>query len=575
MMNRIHMMVVHAIAAMVVSFTASQAQAQECRKLQEVCVEPKETRLVSGIQITRDCWRYESTYECLKPNSVDYCAPLVQAAPVCYQTSSQCAETSFNGACIRETKTFRCTDPNTSQPVNTIKLDDSYIFVAKEPNMDACNVPAPPNGKPPAQDKNCTLAEKVCTAGPETRLIDGQPVYSACWQWEYKYVCIGDDWKERYCEDLKKDPACTYVGTKCVDWDDKNACTLKEDQYQCITQPGSSQTVMDCSTKSACVNGVCWETGSPADGDFANAVIAQEVGRQAGMYKTKDFKLFSGVAEACREGWGGLKQCCKESPGGKSNNDILMKAGFSAVQAVGKKAMNVGSKYMFDYMYSGTEWIQASAKSGAFAYNTVSGDIGAFQPTNYQPSVEMYGFGWSTGAAPSGATTFGNGFYFDPTSFAIAVAIQIVMELMSCEPKEQQLGMHRSSGLSHYVGSFCSQKQLGVCMQRSQAYCSYNSKLAKIISVQGRAQIGRSFGDPQNPDCSGFTVEDFSKIDFSKIDMSEFVDEIMGATTKPDGKGISDTIANKLSGKSSNNPNDNTPKLPFGYNTGTQPPKGP
>lgn len=568
MKKSVYMLAAQAVAALMFGLMASPTLAQECRKLQEVCVEPKETRLISGVPITRDCWRYESTYECLKPNSVDYCAPLVQAAPVCYQTSSTCSETAFNGTCIRETKTFRCdqlADGGTiNQPGNTVKLDDSYIFVDKEPDMRACKVQESPGDKPPELNKRCTLAEKVCTSGPETRMIDGLPVYRECWSWDYKYACLGDDWHEQYCEELKQDPACTFVETRCVDWDNPRGCTLKEDRYSCITQAGSVQTDQDCSTKSACVNGVCWETGSSPDEDFANAVIAQEVGRQAGNYKTLDFKLFSGTPESCREGWGGLKQCCDESPGGQSNNSILMSAGIQAATMVGKEAMNVGSKWVYDFM------IEEFAKHG---YESMAGAAWAngFQPTSFETSFELYGFGWTSGAPASGATQLGNGFYFDPTSFAISVAIAVITELMSCEPEEQQLGMHRADGLSHYVGSYCSKKVLGGCVQRSQSYCTYNSKLAKIINVQGRAQLGMSFGDPKSPDCSGFTVETFKNIDFSKIDMSEFVDDIMNGVDRPDGKGISDTIAKKLKGKSGNNPNDNTPKLPIGY----KPPSGP
>lgn len=549
------------------AFAAMPAKAQECRKLQEVCVEGKETRLISGINVTRDCWRYESTYECLKPNSVDYCAPLVQAAPVCYQTSVTCAEKAFNGSCIKETKTFRCDDVTTSQPPNTVKLDDSYIFVDKEPDMEACKVQESPDDKPPALNKRCTLAEKVCTSGPETRTIDGLPVYRDCWAWDYKYACLGDDWHQMYCEELKKDPACHFVGTQCVDWDNPRGCTLKEDRYECITQQGSTQTVQDCSTKSACVNGVCWETGSPPDGDFAMAVIANEVGRQAGIYKTDDFRLFKGVAESCREGWGGLKQCCDESPGGQTNNSILKSAGMSTVQMIGKEAMNVGSKWVYDFMFD---------EFTKYGYESMAGAMWAngYEATSYATSFEMYGFGWSSAGAGEGAIALGEGgFYFDPTSFAIAVAIQVIMELMSCEPEEQTLGMHRGDGLSHYVGSYCSKKVLGGCVQRSQAYCSFNSKLAKIINVQGRAQIGRSFGPPEAPDCSGFTIADFQKIDFSRIDFSEFVDDIMAGIDKPDGTSISTTIANKLKGKSTNVPTDNTPKLPIGYDP-NKPPGG-
>ena len=34
--------------------------------------------------------------------------------------------------------------------------------------------------------------------------------------------------------------------------------------------------------------------------------------------------------------------------------------------------------------------------------------------------------------------------------------------------------------------------------------------------MQGKAQLGRGWGTPENPSCEGFTAQDLEKIDFSK-----------------------------------------------------------
>jgi len=86
--------------------------------------------------------------------------------------------------------------------------------------------------------------------------------------------------------------------------------------------------------------------------------------------------------------------------------------------------------------------------------------------------------------------------------------------------------MRRGAGLCHYIGQYCSQKVLGSCVERTKGFCCYNSRLAKIISVEGRKQLGKSFGTPQSPDCGGFTSVEIEKIDFSVIDFSEFLAEI-------------------------------------------------
>jgi conjugal transfer mating pair stabilization protein TraN len=214
-----------------------------------------------------------------------------------------------------------------------------------------------------------------------------------------------------------------------------------------------------------------------------------------------------------------------------------------SVSTVGGGLASYGSKYMYDFAYNNVEWV----KQGASA-------LGAAAPSAPTLSFSVYGLSYAvggtipaTGMLGGPVYGLGGGFYFDPYSFALAVAIQVVMELKSCEPEEQQLGMHRGANLCHFVGSYCSKKVFGACLETTEAYCCYNSVLAKIINEQGKPQIGKGWGTPESPSCGGFTVEEFQKIDFSALDLSEFVDDIMNATVLPEVKNIQDDISKKAS----------------------------
>lgn len=216
----------------------------------------------------------------------------------------------------------------------------------------------------------------------------------------------------------------------------------------------------------------------------------------------------------------------------------------------------MGSKYVFDYMYQSSEYIQAGMAAMGFD--------GIEMASKFGSSFEMYGLSYSfgAGALAAGETAtgafgqtiygLGNGFAFDPYSFAAAVAIQVIMELMSCEPEEQQLGMHKGANLCHFVGSYCSSKFLGVCLETTESYCCYNSKLGKIINEQGKPQIGKGWGTAESPQCAGFTPEEFQRVDFSKIDMSEFVGDIMNATDLPNVGDLQKTISQKMTGITAN-----------------------
>jgi hypothetical protein len=108
--------------------------------------------------------------------------------------------------------------------------------------------------------------------------------------------------------------------------------------------------------------------------------------------------------------------------------------------------------------------------------------------------------------------------------------------LAGCNETEHQLGLAKQAGVCHYVGKYCS-KHIGhthYCLMHSKSYCCFGSKLARIIQEQGRPQIGRGWGNSDNPDCSGFTPEQLQHIDFSKIDFRDFYNDLQQEEKVPD-----------------------------------------
>ena len=88
--------------------------------------------------------------------------------------------------------------------------------------------------------------------------------------------------------------------------------------------------------------------------------------------------------------------------------------------------------------------------------------------------------------------------------------------------------MKNDNRLCHSVGSYCSKKIpiIGSCVQTTQTYCCFNSRLARILNEQGRAQLARGWGGAKGPDCSGFTVAQLQSLDFSRMDLTAFYTEI-------------------------------------------------
>lgn len=85
-----------------------------------------------------------------------------------------------------------------------------------------------------------------------------------------------------------------------------------------------------------------------------------------------------------------------------------------------------------------------------------------------------------------------------------------------CSKGEKELKKKREAGICTYVGDYCSKKIPGVgCIEKKRSFCCFNSSLARIFQECGRPQINRPFGNPKNPDCRGFTPEEFQLVDFS------------------------------------------------------------
>jgi len=129
---------------------------------------------------------------------------------------------------------------------------------------------------------------------------------------------------------------------------------------------------------------------------------------------------------------------------------------------------------------------------------------------------------------------------------AIAALATPFLTMFLCSNDEKLLDVKDRMGLCHYVGTYCSDKILGVCTSKRKSYCCFESKLSRILQEQGRAQLAMSWGTAKNPDCEGFTVEEFQQLDLSQMDFTEVYDEFVDAAKVPDEVETSIEIQNKI-----------------------------
>ena len=106
--------------------------------------------------------------------------------------------------------------------------------------------------------------------------------------------------------------------------------------------------------------------------------------------------------------------------------------------------------------------------------------------------------------------------------------------------------MKRDANLCQDLGEYCSRRLpiIHTCMEQTHTFCCFNSRLARLINEQGRAQLGRGWGTAQQPDCSGFSVAELQALDFARMDLSEFYAEI--APTLPNAQDAANRVSNRV-----------------------------
>ncbi|MGG6196542.1 conjugal transfer protein TraN [Pantoea allii] len=100
--------------------------------------------------------------------------------------------------------------------------------------------------------------------------------------------------------------------------------------------------------------------------------------------------------------------------------------------------------------------------------------------------------------------------------------------LAHCNSEEMAIGKAKAKKVTVYVGDKCDHAVLGVCVQKSQVYCVFGSKLSRIIQEQGRRdQLHIDFGSGDSPNCRGITVPELQSISFDRINFQDFYSDLM------------------------------------------------
>lgn len=277
------------------------------QKSNVICTEGTQTKVIDGVSVTRDCWKYEIKYECLGDDYKDYCNT-IRSTPGCVQLSSDCKEMSSDGKCLEYNDTFQC---GNLLEVNTdiVHLNTEYTISRDELDTKLCSESE--------LNDNCQEVENICVEGAGTRNINGKDIYKDCWRYEKKYSCFNGSFISD-CEDYTK---CKLIGEKCFSTNRSGICLHKEKQFECIELQGQMPVYMNCKNARYCIGGNCDEASYKPNQNMNKSIAALSL--LNGMKKEfetegcsegskENCKVFKGEGSSCEINPISSLNCCKD-----------------------------------------------------------------------------------------------------------------------------------------------------------------------------------------------------------------------------------------------------------------------
>lgn len=384
------------------------------------------------------------------------------------------------------------------------------------------------------------------------------------------------------CTAYEQNPSCAYIGQQCV----KGATDPSTGQcngwvvgYDCGTdQPvigGSSATSSTvCGGQLRCMGTECIQDALESNPDFGKAAGAMSVVNGAQMDNscssgdTSGCKIFVGKNLTCKTALGGYVDCCTQPNIGITVSDYveLSYATWNLADKTGLiNSLTQGQGVWATLQNAGIDTYNSAMGSFTSNYEAVanvSGEpfsiAGTLLASDIGQSVSIAVTQWAVDTFGQAAVSSLISFTADSTGTVtaveglselagdIATGIGIVMAIYTianliiqivyaCTQDELTLGVDRQLKECHYVGAYCAQKVLGICLEERDSYCCFQSPLGRIIQEQARLQgiLGRPWGEPETPDCGGLSVSDMQKLDWSKMDLSEWVAILTAAHKLP------------------------------------------
>jgi conjugal transfer mating pair stabilization protein TraN len=376
-------------------------------------------------------------------------------------------------------------------------------------------------------------------------------------------------WNE--CQAYSEDPAlshCIFERTQCIEGaeDSNGNCFVYEEIWECGDNVRADhQTLREttvCPGEIRCMGQECINPSQDRSTSFGEVAAYLNAAEHSATDQACEDPndpstclIFDGEAISCKRVIGGIVNCCSETPTQVGLGDYV--GGILAVTRMDKQILQMGADGSIYGAWTTVRTPFASAGGavqGAFnsAQNWFSSvtdsvlgttetattgvgateAIGGFKQQITNKVADWTGQIFGEQARDSLFTQGANGFTLNAgianalqmISFAYTVytlVVLIIQIIWKCEEDELSLSAKREMGLCHLVGSYCASDIFGICIERRQSFCCYNSPLSRIIQQQTKTES--EWGSAKDPVCEGMTMSELSSIDWDSIDLSEWI----------------------------------------------------
>lgn len=382
------------------------------------------------------------------------------------------------------------------------------------------------------------------------------------------------------CQQYEDNPSCGFISADCVEGADSSSgtCYIFNEVWDCgedvQIQDIESTLEIDCAGPIRCMGDDCIDHNKTQSASFAE--VSAKL--QAAQFMSQDMNcvevtgtadvnctVFGGEGYTCKKAMGGVQDCCDVptnitmgtylrgimSVGVLDSSIMNLKSG-SAIQGAWEVIRTpVTSTYstvtkpftsyidsisgsVTEFFEPVTSYVDTLVTEIQAAVDGVIRDMIGSAGTEMGASAAEAGVGEAMSEQASQSMIGSAAGYLMTAYTAYVVAVMVIQIIWECETPEFELAAKKTTKSCQYLGSYCKDSVFGICIEKRESFCCFNSPLSRIINTQVRPQIGVPYGNIRNPDCGGLTMDQIASIDWTQIDLSEWTAILTTNNMMPD-----------------------------------------